>query len=233
MFFFDYFIKKETVANIDTYNNEEKSQNNDNNHININIEAFKNRRSFDQIASPFENNAIKNKRVSLDERVVTQITSLDEIKNKRVSLDERETQITSLDEIKNKRVSLDERKNLDVYNGKMSSLEYKKHLKLNKEMNKDETIVPNPSVQSDLESNFTFKSKESDKTNSSSLKSKTPHQLRYMNSSKKPENNENNDEFHKFFDNIVDGEYKRKELYTSEQYEGWCPILTNSNTIKK
>jgi hypothetical protein len=197
MFFFDYFIKKETVANID----KEISQNNDNNnnHININIEAFKNRRSFDQIASPFES-------------------------NKRTSFDERKTQ----------RTSFDERKTQDVYNGKMSSLEYKKHLKLNKDMNQN--IVSNQSVQSvqsvDLESNFTFKTNESDKTNTS-LKSKTPHQLRYMNSSKKPENNENHGEFNKFFDNIVEGEYKRKELYTSEQYEGWCPILTNSNTIKK
>jgi len=198
MFFFDYFIKKDTNVNID----KEKSQNNDNNHININIEAFKNRRSFDQIASPFES-------------------------NKRTSFDERKSQRISLDEKKPPKMALDEGKPQDVYNGKMISLEYKKHLKLNKDMN--EIIVPNPSVQSDLESNFTFKTNESDKTNTS-LKSKTPHQLRYMNSAKKPENNA---EFNKFFDNIVEGEYKRKELYTSEQYEGWCPILTNSNTIKK
>ena len=212
MFFFDYFIKKETVVNTD----KEKSQNNDNNHININIEAFKNRRSFDQIASPFES----NKRISLDEGG-----------HQRISLDERKPHRMSLDERKTQRTSLDERKTQDVYNGKMSSLEYKKHLKLNKDMNQN--IVSNQSVQSvDLESNFTFKTNESDKTNTS-LKSKTPHQLRYMNSSKKPENNENNGEFNKFFDNIVEGEYKRKELYTSEQYEGWCPIIKNSNTIKK
>jgi len=194
MFFFDYFVKKQDN------NSQGKEYNNsiNNDQVNINIESLKNLRSFDQITNSFEFTS-NNPEFSLDER-----------KSQRNSLDDRRQQLNSLNEnIPSK----------TYINNDLSSLDDRKDLSLNKEM------------ESDLESNNTFKSNESNKTTNS--KTKTPHQLRYMNTLKKPVDNIKNNESVKFFENIVEGEYKRKELYTSEQYEGWCPILTNSNINKK
>jgi len=94
--------------------------------------------------------------------------------------------------------------------------------------------------RSDLESNLSFKTNETFKTNESNKTSnskssqlrKIPPQLRYANVTNK-RTSLDGDLHKKYFDNIVESEFKKKEQYTSEQHEGWCPIFTDSNIYKK
>ena len=163
-----------------------------------------------------------NDQININIETLKNIRPFDQIaypfESKRNSLDERQQHMTSLDERQNL-YSLNENNSKRIFNDDSSSLDNIKDVNLNKEM------------EYDLESNNTFKTNESNETTISS-KNKIPHQLRYMNTVKNPTDNINNESV-KFFENIVEGEYKRKELYTSEQYEGWCPILTTSNINKK
>jgi hypothetical protein len=98
----------------------------------------------------------------------------------------------------------------------------------------------NKEIDNIIKNNESSSEKSSSKLSICSSKTRVPHQIRYK--SKISYNNKSHSEksisimnthlYNNFFNDIVEGEYKRKEPYISEQHEGWQPILTESFNIK-